>query len=149
MRSAFIFSMILLFALAGSGLAEAETLISAQVDKASITTDEALTYKITIESADKRLPAPTVPKFKGFDVISQAQSSNFSLGKGAVKAVMVYTFILAPREAGKFNIESVSLKIGNKTYSTPSFEIEVTPGKPKPKTQEIPALPEDPGQVTL
>lgn len=129
----------------------AETSLKAEVDKASITTDEAITYKLTIDSTDKNIPQPQLPKFAGFQVISQAQSSNISWLKNGIKTILVYNFILAPVDIGKFKIEPSSLKIKNKTYASDGFEIEVTQGKRKPK----PPLPEEPQpeseepQVTL
>ena len=123
----------------------AETNIKAEVDKTSITADEAITYKITITSTDHKIPSPQVPKFQDFNVISRAQSSSVSLAQNQVKTVLVYAFILTPTRTGKFTIEPASVKIKKDTYSSESFEIEVTEGKIKPKSpqKERPSLPQN------
>ena len=138
-------------------LAYAETSIKAEVDKTSITTDETLTYKIIITSSEKRMPEPQIPKFEGFSVISQAQSSTISFVQAGIKTILVYAFILAPTDKGKFKIRPSTIKIKNKTYSSDAFEIEVTQGKskPKPPSEQKPSLPkelpqeEEKPQITL
>ena len=122
----------------------AETSIKAEVDKTNITIDEALTYKLIISSSDKKLPPPQLPKFYGFSVLSQARSQTMSLIKSNVKTILVYAFILAPINIGKFKIESSSIKIKNEAYSTDAFEIEVSQGKTRPAVpqEEKPSLPE-------
>ena len=147
----------LLLILFSTAPAFAEISIKAEVDKTSISTDETLTYKLIITSTDNQAPEPEVPKFTGFNVISQAQSSTFSYLKTGPKTVLVFAFILAPLEAGKFKIEPSVIKLKGKTYSADSFEIEVTQGKAKPKAppEEKQTLPEkfpsesDQPQITL
>ncbi len=121
----------------------AETSIKAEVDKTSMTTDEALTYKLTINSSERNTPLPQIPKFEGFAVVSQAQSSNIAFVKGGIKTVIVYTFILVAKDIGKFKIEPGTIKINNKTYPSEAFEIEVTQGKAMPKPEEEPSYPEE------
>ena len=123
----------------------AETSIKAEVDKINITTDEVLTYKLIITSSDKKIPTPQLPKFEGFNVLSQAQSQTMSLLKSNVKTILVYAFILAPIDIGKFKIKPGSIKIKNETYSTDTFEIEVKEGKTKPAIpqEEKPSLPKE------
>lgn len=113
----------------------AETSIKAEVDNNSITTDETLTYKLIITSSDKKLPTPQLPKFERFNVLSQAQSSTLSFVKSNVKTILVYAFVLAPTDIGKFKIEPGAIKIKNETYSSDAFEIEVRQGKARPETK--------------
>lgn len=115
----------------------AETSIKAEVDKNTLTTDEALTYKIIITSSEKQIPEPRVPKFEGFNVVSSASSSTVSFTEGNVKTILVYAFILAPAAAGKFKIEPSRIKVAGNAYFSQEFEIQVTQGKVQPK-----ALPE-------
>ncbi len=112
----------------------ADTPIEAKVNKARITADETLTYKLTITSLDKTIPAPQLPGFAGFEVVSKSQSSTVSFAKGGFRTVLVYEFILSPKGIGKFKIEASTLKIEGKTYSSNDFEIEVVPGH-QPETE--------------
>jgi hypothetical protein len=118
----------------------AETSIKAEVDKTSLTTDDSLTYKITIESTDKKVSDLKLSEFKGFAVISQLQSSSIAFEKGKSRASVVYSFILAPVETGRLFIGPASVSVGRQVYSTDSFEIQVTQGKAKP---EKPSPPEE------
>ena len=143
-------ALVLIFIFLFITPAIAETSIKAEVDKKSITTDEMLTYKLTIISSEKKLPTPEVPKFEGFNVISQAQSSTISFVKSDIKTILVYAFILAPTDVGKCNIGPSTIKIKDKTYSTEPLEIEVTQGKAKPgeKPAQKPSLPPVPQPET-
>jgi len=128
----------------------AENSIKAEIDKTSINTDETLTYKISIISSQKQLPPPQIPKFAGFNILSQAQSSTVSFRKNNLNNFLVYVFILSPRDIGKFKIEPASIVIQGKTYTTDGFEIEVRQGKAKakPPTQTEPYLPKRPPPET-
>jgi hypothetical protein len=132
-----------IFMLLVISLAFAQTSIKAEVDKTSITTDELLTYKIIITSHEEKLPAPQVPKFEGFNVVSQAQSSTVTFAKSKIKTILVYAFILSPAAIGKFKIEPACIKIENQAFSSDAFEIEVTQGKAEPKPKEKPPLPKE------
>jgi hypothetical protein len=127
--------IVLLFSLFFTVNAFAEVIIKAEVDKPKLTTDEDLTYKITITSSEKNLPAPQMPKFKGFNIISTAQSSTMSFVKNSIKTVLVYAIILTPTATGKFKIEPSQIKVKGKVYSSSAFEIEVSPGKAAPEVQ--------------
>jgi len=106
----------------------AEIIVKAEVNNTSITTNDNLTYKLVITSTEKNIPNPQIPKFEGFDVLSQAQSSTFSLAANNIKTMLTFTYILAPKEKGKFKIEPAVLKLKDKVFSSAAFEIEVKQG---------------------
>lgn len=135
----------LLFISLFTAAAFGETSIKAEVDKTSLTADDSFTYKLTITSSEENMPAPALSKFTGFKILSSAQSSTMSVIKNNIKTIIAYTFILAPANIGRFNIEASTIKIKKETYSTPAFVIEVKPGKtrPKAKPKEKPLLPEE------
>ncbi|MDP3732584.1 MAG: BatD family protein, partial [Candidatus Omnitrophota bacterium] len=86
--------------------------------------------------------------------VSSAHSSTVSFVKNNIKTILVYAYILAPTDIGKFKIEPSTIKIKNETFSTATFEIEVKQGKakPKPKAQPKETHPEkreEPPQITL
>lgn len=111
----------------------AEVTLKAEVDKTSVTTDETLTYKLSVTSSQRQLPLPSAPKFEGFRVLSSEQASEISIGRGNLKTMAVYIFILYPDKTGKLKIEPSQIKIKGKPYLSESFEIEVKQGKVKPK----------------
>lgn len=114
-----------------------ETTIKAQTDKTSITSDDNITYKLTIVSSDKNIPVPEGPGFEGFNIVSEAQSSQISLAGGKVKSVIVYAYILSPQKIGKIRIEPAKIKLKNETLSTASIDIEIKPGtRPIPSPEQ-------------
>lgn len=121
----------------------ADTSIKAEMDKVKISTDESLTYKLIITSTEKNIPAVQLPDFKGFSVLSQARSSTVSFAERNLKTILVYAYILAPEEQGKFKIGPSTIKVRGKVYSTQGFEIEVIQGeaKAKPQPEQKPPLP--------
>ena len=119
----------------------AQISIKAEVNNTSITTNDNLTYKLVITSAEKNIPSPQMPKFEGFDVLSQAQSSTLSLAASNIKTTLTFTYILAPKEKGKFKIEPAIIKLKDEVFSSVAFEIEVKQGS-------LPSLPPQQEQET-
>lgn len=136
--------LAILFILFFVTIVSAQTSIKAEVDKASVTTDDVITYKLTIASTEKMISQPKFPKFEGFSVLSQAQSSAISFAKNNIETSLTYVFVLAPLEAGKFTIKPSKIQLQGKAYSTQSFEIEVIKGKaqPKPRPEQKSSQPE-------
>jgi len=128
----------LIFILLLAGAACAQVSIKAEVDKSKLTTEELLTYKLTVTSQLKDVPKPKVPDFAGFHLVSQAHYSNISFGKGKSEIRLVYVYLLKGISAGKFTIGPSSVKIKGETYSTAGFEIEFTQG-----TGQTPAAPSE------
>jgi len=146
--------LIISFVLFAPSALRAETQIKADVDKKSLTTDEMLTYKIVITSSERNVPAPSVPEFKGFNLLSNAQSSTISFAKGSIKTILVYAFVLAPVEAGKLKIKPASVQVKDKTYTSEEIEVEVAKGTAQPRPDQKPPkpkppLPEEAGQITI
>ncbi len=105
----------------------AATSIKAEVDKTSISAQETLTYKLVITSSEDRLPAPSIPAFKDFRVVSEARSSSVSLLSPEARTVLVFIFILAPSKAGTLKIEPASITVKGTTYASEPLEITVIP----------------------
>ncbi len=149
--------IIVLLSLFFAADAFAGTDIKSEVDKLKLAAGQELVYKVTVTSGEANTPPLQLPEFKDFEVLSSQESSTITFTKDGIKSVLVSAIILSPREAGKFKIGPAQIKVKNKTYSSQSFEIEVSPGKPAPsgRPKEKPSPEEkvypDPGspQVTL
>jgi len=59
-----IIAIVIIFIFLFSAVAFAQTSIKAEVNKTSITTDETLTYKITITSSENSYLYPNYPNLK-------------------------------------------------------------------------------------
>ncbi len=122
-----------------------EVSVKADVDKLKVTTDEDITYKVTVVNSGKIVPKIKFPKFEGFKVVSQAQSSTISFVKSNVETILIYAYILRPLAAGKYTIGPVEAVNNNKTYKSDSFEIEVSQGSSSDRnTQTTPGLKKNP-----
>jgi hypothetical protein len=141
------------FMFCGQSAVLADTTIKAEVNKAALTTDELLTYKLTVVSTEKNIPAPKIKEFKGFSIVSRAQSSSISFKQGGMQTSLVFAFILLPREIGMLKIEPAKVTVSGKTYSSSACLIEVKQGMAKNQLRhrsaiplpKKPALEEDPG----
>ena len=104
-----------------------------------------MVYKLTITSEQKEIPAPELPEFKGFMIITQTQSSRFSVVGSEIKTSAIYTYILSPCQVGRLKIEPGQIKIDGQLHASEGFEIEVSPGenKPEPDPEQEPSLPQD------
>jgi len=111
-----------------------ELTFQAEVNKSSIAVNATFTYKLIVTSSQSRIPEPKFPKFSGFTILSQANTSKISVEQGKVKIYQSYIFMLAPIRPGTFTINSAELTIGGKTYSSAEFKIKVDPVKPQPQT---------------
>ena len=126
-RYGFFLLVVFLFLFAASK-AFAEIKIKAELDKTGITTDEIITYKLTVSSSEKKLPAPKFAQFSGFNIVSSLQSSNISFSQGSMRSVITYSFVLAPTAAGIFKIPPSHIDFNNRRYESEDFEIEVKKG---------------------
>lgn len=124
----------------------AQVTIKAEVNKLKVSTDETLTYKLIIVSSETNLAQPQIPKFSGFNILSQSQSTTLAFENG-LKTSLIYEFILSPTSVGKLKIDPSTIKIKDQLFSSEPFEIEVTQGKATPKIP-LPPDSEEP-QVTL
>jgi len=123
MKRIVLYSILFIFSF--RAIALAQTTIEAKVDKTTLTTDETFTYKLTVTSSKENIPLPQLPKFEGFEVLSQVESSSMSLVKEEAQIKLSFVFILTPTEIGKFKIEPSSIKIKDQTYTSEAFQIEV------------------------
>jgi hypothetical protein len=130
----------LIAALAMLGLAFGQDIsISASVDKNAITLGESIELTISLSGGMKSLPKPTLPDLSDFDVYSSGTSSNFSIGIGSFTNQSTYDYALAPRKAGAFTIQPITVVYQGKTYSTQPIQITVSAASQRQPAQPAPA----------
>lgn len=108
---------------------------SAAVDKNSVALDEQFTYQLTFNgsgmSGGKHLVLPDLSKF--LMLSGPNESTSMQIINGSVSSSVTYTYILQPREAGKFTIGAASIEAGGKRYTTQPIDMTVAKGAAKPK----------------
>ncbi|MGA9407607.1 MAG: BatD family protein, partial [Bacteroidota bacterium] len=79
----------------------------------------------------KNLQLPDLSKF--MILSGPNQSSSVQIVNASVSSSVTYSYILQPREAGKFTIGPATIEAGGKQYTSQSIEITVVKGSAKPK----------------
>ena len=127
------------------GLAQGQDVVTAQVDRAVVSTDETVTLSVTVNANASNLPNPTLPSLAGFNVVGTGSSSQISIINGSMSAQMVYSYRLQPYQAGDLVIEPVSITIDGQTYTTAPISVKVVQGTGQ---QAAPVTPIDPTAPT-
>jgi hypothetical protein len=74
------------------------------------------------------------PNFANFLVLSGPnQSTSMQIINGAVSGSLTYSYILQPKNLGKYSIGIASIDYNGTTYKTSPLEITVVKGSPKPQ----------------
>lgn len=126
--------LILFFCVAS--FAQAETVVSATVDRNQLGIGDPVSLTIRIKSdEDFELPLPELPRVAGLEEINSAvgprqssSSAQFGGGGGArfsTTIVQDYNYVLSPQKEGIFIIPVIDLVVNGKTYKTQPVKIEV------------------------
>jgi hypothetical protein len=77
-----------------------------------------------------------LPDLSKFHIMSGPdQSSSVRIVNGSYSSSVTYSYVLQPKEIGKFTMLSASIEVGGNTLRSNSVTIEVVKGTPKPKQQ--------------
>ncbi len=106
--------------------------LRAQVDANEITTDDTVTFTLTLTTPDGNTPRLNLPVLDGFDVVGSSTSSQYSLVNGGASASMTYSYELQPTRAGDITIPSLHLDMNGQTLSSDSITVRVTQGNGMP-----------------
>ncbi|MBS4028066.1 MAG: protein BatD [Ignavibacteriales bacterium] len=98
---------------------------SSAVDRTTVAVGEQFTLTLTLDGATNAssLKLPDMPNFM---VLSGPnQSTNMQWVNGQVSQSVIFTYILQPRDVGKFTIGGASINVGGKNLQTQPIAIEV------------------------
>ncbi len=128
---------LLLLAVSAQLAAAEEVTFQASVDKNPVSLGDQFTLTLSLNSAGmgggKNLQLPDLAKF--LILSGPNQSSSVQIVNGAVSSSFTYSYVLQPRELGKFTIGAFSIDADGKTYRTSPLTIEVDKSAPRPKQQ--------------
>ncbi len=109
----------------------------AVVDRNQVGLGEQFTLSFVLGNAGmgggKNLQLPDLGKFHIMG--GPNQSSNMQFVNGVVSSSITYSYILQPKEMGKFTIGSASIEASGKIYKTQPLTIEVVKGSARPQPQ--------------
>jgi len=118
--------LLAIFAGMGVGLAWAsEVQVISSVDKKKVHIDEEIALTIRILGSRANLQAPRLPVFQGFDSFYTGRTSHFTFADGKSSGSVEFSYVLVPKVAGVFTLESVQVWVDGKVYKTDPVQIEV------------------------
>jgi len=121
----------------GADLAAAATKITMSVAPKKFSMYENATLEITIESDEKTVPQPQLPPLTDFQVFSSGRSQNIQTVRGRVSSKVIYRYVLAPRQTGRFVIGPASVTVNGVTHSSQTEAVIVNDGPaPQPGAQQ-------------
>ncbi len=122
--------------------ASADTRITAKVEPKKISMYENVTLEITVISDNQNVPQPQLPPLTDFQVFSSGRSQSIQYINGRISASVTYTYVLAPRQPGRFTVGPATVTVGGSVYSTQPEAVVVTdapPPAPRQQQQQDPA----------
>jgi hypothetical protein len=113
----------------GRAAAQTTEPLTVTVDREDVTTDDVLRLEIVVEVDSGTTPAPTLPSFEDFDLLSSSTASQMNIVGGQYRSRVTYQYQLQPQRFGMLVIEPVRLEWEGKTYASPPIPIRVSPGR--------------------
>lgn len=129
-----LYGFVLLCGALARALAQ-EPSFEASVDKNPVAVDDQFTLSFVLNNAGmsggKNLKLPELAAFR--IMMGPSTSSNVQIINGAVSSTVTYSYVLQPKEVGKYTIGSASIEVGGKIYTSSPITIEVVKGSPQPR----------------
>ena len=131
------YAIVLMAAWLSARMVAQDVTFQASVDKNPVGLGDQFTLSLTLSSASvaggKNLQLPDLGKFQ---ILSGPnQSTQMQFVNGAVSSAVTYSYVLQPREMGKFTIGSASIGVGGNVYKTAPIALEVSKGTSRPRQQ--------------
>ncbi|UCG52968.1 MAG: protein BatD [Candidatus Latescibacterota bacterium] len=93
-----------------------------------------VTLVVTVEGKFRKSASPELPPLEDFSVYETGTSQRFSFGTGGSKSTLEYTYVLVPKKPGKYTIEPIRFRAGDKVYTAAPVVLEVLPSTAPPPT---------------
>jgi hypothetical protein len=121
---------------------------TASVSSDTIGVQDQVQFSITVSGKDSGdAEAPRVLRTQGFRIVSGPNvGTQFQWINGRTSSSKSFSYILVPEKEGQFTIDSVEVRVGNKTCKTPPVQVRVTSASsnPRPSARSSPAFPYNP-----
>lgn len=150
-----IISAILLSLLSFPVYAQTPGVVTAEVDRNALTTDEFVTLSVSINTGNGPASEPALPSMDGFDIVGTSTSTQMSIINGAMSSEKVFHYTLRPRIAGELIIGPISITQNGQTHTTNPIKVNVTQGTgqmqspPQSGASGFPSMPSIPGFPSL
>jgi hypothetical protein len=135
--------LILLFFYLITDVTLAQSPITAQVDRTTLSIDEQFSLTVTISGDFVNIPRPDLSGLVDFAVVSSGTSTQISIINGELTSQGVFNYHLQPLREGNLVIPPIRVVIDGQTYQTEPINIEVVAGL----TPTLPAGPPPGGEA--
>ena len=116
--------------------AQAPSVITAEVDRTSLTTDETVTLTVYIDESLGQPGQPLIPPLDGFQVVGSSKGTQMSIINGDWSIKSTYSYRLSPIQPGVFVIDPVIVSISGQAYATQPITVEVAQGNGQSSTPQ-------------
>ena len=132
---------LLALALLGAAVpAGAAIQVEAHLDRDQAAVGERVTLTVTV-NGDGDAARPELPPLPDFAIYPAGTSRNFSFVNGRMASATVYTYILAPKHEGSFEIPPIGVTAGGTRATSSSLRITVVAESQAPPPGTTPAPP--------
>ena len=128
-----------LFAL--PALTQAQSPVTAQVDRNQLSTDETLQLTVVVDSSAGRASQPSLPPLDGFQILGTSSGTSISIVNGSMTSAASYNYILRPTSTGQLIINPITVTVGGQAYTTQPITVEVSQGTGQVQPSPNPANP--------
>ncbi len=132
--------------------AGAQSPVTVNVDRTSLSTDEVLTLQVIVNSDAGQPSQPVLPPLDGFELLGSSSGTQISIVNGDMSTQVIYSYSLHPTQKGQLVINPITIQIDGQMYSSQPIQIEVSQGtgqiQPAP-SQGIPSMPNFPTRPNM
>ncbi|MBI2430100.1 MAG: protein BatD [Ignavibacteriales bacterium] len=110
----------------------------ASVDKNPVAQNERLTLEFTVTTTGASARNFKTPDLSKFLVLSGPnQSTSMQIINGSVSSSQTFSYVLQPRETGKFTIGSATIEVGGDQFKSNPIELTVTKASAQSSQQQV------------
>jgi len=121
-------ALALLGVAVGTTQAQGQDVVTAQVDRAAITTDDSLRLTVSIDDAAGKATQLVMPPMDGFQVLSSSSGHQISIVNGKTSRHTTYQYQLQPLGTGQLTIGTIAVELNGVFYTTEPIVVTVTQG---------------------
>lgn len=134
MKLLVIVTVVLLLGLTvGTSQAQGQDLITAQVDRDVLTTDESLWLTVSVDASAGAASQPLMPVLDGFQILSSSSGQQITIVNGKTSRQTTYQYQLRPLRTGQLEIGTVAIDINGTYFTTEPIVVTVSQGTGVPQ----------------
>lgn len=138
-KSIVTFCIGVLFFLPAAAFAD-DVRVTASLDKRSAQVGEELHLTLRVTGQSMNLQAPRLPQLDGFETYYTGRASRITLVNGISSSNVEFSYVLIPKQAGRFTIGPVEIPAGSQVLRTEPMNVEILGGQaPVPSAPSAPA----------